>query len=263
MEINGSTKIMGVIGNPVAHSLSPLIQNFFAQKLGNNIVYTAFDVTSQNFAAAVEGARALGITGLNVTAPHKPQAAKLAASLTPLAKQADAVNLLELTETGYVGHNTDIYGAKKALEYKGIDMSGKTVALVGAGGAARAAGVAVARLGAKKIFIINRTRAKAESLANILKMYYNIDTEICKLCDCAADVLILAATPDFIPQGLDRFGIIFDMNYHPPNRIPRAFGGPEMLVYQAALSYEIIVGAPVSTEIIDEILVKIKGRLLC
>ena len=263
MEINGSTKVMGVIGSPIAHSLSPLIHNLFAGHFGSNIVYTAFDVAPQNLTTAVEGARALGIIGLNVTAPHKSEAAKLAASLDASAKQIGAVNLLKLSEVGYVGHNTDIYGVKKALEYKGIDMSGKTAALVGAGGAAGAAAVSMAQLGAKKVFIINRTRSKAESLANILDMYYNIDTEICELCDCAADVLILAATPDFTPQGLDRFNIIFDMNYHPPNRISRAFGGPEMLVYQAAKSYEIILGTEVPAKIIDEILVKIKGRLLC
>ena len=263
MEINGNTKIMGIIGNPVTHSLSPFIHNFFAQQLGNDIVYTAFDVTAHNFVAAVAGAKALGIIGLNVTAPHKSEAARLAVSLDASAKQADAVNLLKLSDKGYVGYNTDIHGVEKAFEHRGIDVSGKTVALVGAGGAARAAAVAMAQMGAKKIFIINRTRGKAEVLANILAMYYNIDIEICKLCNCVADVLILATTPDFIPQRLDHFDIIFDVNYHPPSRIPRAFGGTEMLVYQAAQTYEIIMGITVPLKIINEILVKIKGRLLC
>ena len=263
MKISGKTKVMGIIGSPVAHSLSPFIYNFIADRLGDNIVYTAFDVAAHDFATAIKGAESLGIVSLNVTAPHKLEAARLAVSVDTLAKQAGAVNLLQLTAEGYVGYNTDIYGVRKAFGHHGLDVSGKAVGLVGAGGAGRAAAIAVAQMGVKKVFLTNRTRPKAELLANMLEMYYNVDTEICELQDCAADVLILAATPDFVPPELDRFDIIFDVNYYPPNRIPYAFGGLEMLVYQAIRTYEIILGVTVPVKIIDDVLTTIKGRLLC
>jgi len=263
MEISGRTKVMGIVGSPIAHSLSPFIYNYIAQQLGDDIAYAAFDVPSTDFAAAIEGARSLGIISLNVTAPHKAEAARLAVSLDNLAKHADAVNLLKLTPSGYVGYNTDIYGIQRTFEHHGIDVSGKTIALVGAGGAGRAAAIAMAQMGAKKIFIINRTHAKAETLANILAMHYNMDTEICQLHQCMADVLILATSPDYVPDGLDRFDAIFDVNYHPPNRVPRAFGGLEMLVFQAVQTCEIILGVVVPVKIIDKILTQIKGRLLC
>ena len=263
MEINGSTKLMGVIGNPVFHSFSPFIHNAIAQKLGDNIVYTAFNVDATDFTTAVKGAEALGIIGLNVTAPHKSEAARLAVSVDALAMQADAVNLLKLTEDGYIGYNTDIYGVRKAFEHMSIDVTGKTAALVGAGGAGRASALAMAQMGAKKIHIINRTRSKAEVLANILEMHYNINIDICELRNCDADILILATTPEFVPQELGRFNTIFDVNYYPANRVPCAFGGLEMLVYQAVQTYEIVLGVTVPVTIIDEILTEIKGRLLC
>ncbi|MDR2183467.1 MAG: NAD(P)-binding domain-containing protein [Clostridiales bacterium] len=263
MEISGRTKVMGIIGSPVAHSLSPYIQNHFARHLDGDIVYAGFDVGAGDFAAAIKGAEALGIIGLSVTTPHKAAAAKLAVSVDALAKQADAVNLLKLTDDGYVGYNTDIYGVQKAFEHGGIAVAGKTVALIGAGGAGRACAIAMARMGAKKIFIANRTYKKAEYLAKILATHYNIDTEICRHHQRGADMLILATTPDYIPSVLEGFAAIFDVNYHPPSRIPRAFGGAEMLVYQAAKTYEIILGVTVPVKIIDNILNEIKGRLLC
>ena len=262
MGINGDTKVMGIMGSPVAHSLSPFIHNFIAKQMCNNIVYTAFDVAQNNFATAVKGAEALGIIGFNVTSPHKSEAVKLAVSIDNLAKQADAVNLLKLTKEGYVGYNTDVYGVQKAFEHQGqgIDIQGKTITLIGAGGAGRAAAIAMAQMGAKKVLISNRTRSKAEVLANILKMHYNIDTEVCKNHEQSQEILILATTPDYIPAGIEGFGIIFDVNYHPQNRIPRAFGGIEMLVYQAALTYEIILGVTVPVTIINQILTEINGR---
>lgn len=258
MEIDGSTKVMGIIGSPVVHSFSPFIYNLISSRLGDNIVYTAFDVAEHDFDAAVEGAQALGIISLNVTAPHKTNAARAAISIDTPAKQADAVNLLKLTDHGYMGYNTDVYGVIGAFKHHGINVAGKTVALVGAGGAGRASGIAMAQMCAKKIFITNRTRSKAESLANSIEIHYNIDTEVCELPNCNADILVLAASPNYIPQELSCFDIIFDVNYYPPNRIPQAFGGLEMLVYQAVQTYEIILGVKVPVKIIDEILTKIR-----
>lgn len=268
MEINGNTKVMGIFGSPVNHSLSPYIHNFIAQRLGDNILYTAFDVTASDFAAAVTGARALGIIGFNVTAPHKAQAAQLAVSMDATASRAAAVNLMKLTAHGYAGYNTDIYGVCMAFKYHGIDVANKTIALVGAGGSAGAAAAAMAQMGAKKIFIINRTFSKAEFLANNLGMYYNINTEICEIdkpAAQAADILILATTPNFLPTGINHFNTIFDVNYHPPGRtgLAQTFGGPEMLIFQAVQTYEIILGVTVPDKIIDEILKNVMGRLLC
>jgi len=264
MEINGTTKKMGIIGSPVSHSLSPLIHNTFARRLGDNIIYTAFDVTKNNFVTAIKGAEALGIIGFNVTAPHKATAAQIAISIDHLAKQVNAINLLKLTRDGYIGYNTDIYGICKTFEHHKIDIANKTVTIIGAGGAGRAAAIAMAQMCAKKINIANRTYSKANVLAKSLRMHYNIDIDVCELgMPSVADILILATTPDYAPPSFDQFDIIFDVNYHPPNRIPRAFGGIEMLVYQAVKTYEILLETNVPHDIIDEILMTIKGRLLC
>jgi len=267
MEIDGKTKIMAVIGSPIVHSLSPFIHNYIAGQLGHNIAYAAFDVISDDFDEAIKGARPLGIIGLNITAPYKARAANIATFLDDLAQQAGAVNLLKLTKNGYAGYNTDIYGIRKAFEHFGITIAGKSIRIIGAGSTGRSAAIAMAQMGVKSICIANRSREKAEALANILAIHYNVDIRVCNYefnsQYPAEDIAILATTPDYIPSHLDHFATIFDVNYYPLGRVPRAIGGLEMLIYQAVQTYEIILGTEVPVKIIDEILAKIKGRLLC
>ena len=237
---------MGLIGNPVDHSLSPFIHNFFAKQLNDDVVYAAFNVAPDSLIHAICGAAALGFTGLNVTSPHKVAAAKHVVSLETLAAQVGAVNLLKLADGGYVGYNTDVYGVQRAFGHHKIDVTGKTIAIVGAGGGAAAAAVAMAQMGCKKINFINRTAANAKKLASRLREHYAINTEI-GVAD--ADVLILATPSDACIMG--NYDVIFDMNYASS---AHAFNGLEMLVYQAALSYAIIRNAKVPQNIINDAL---------
>lgn len=171
--INGLTEVFGVIGDPICHTLSPLIHNTMAQMLGSNLVYTAFHVKSEGLAAAVKGAYELGIKGLNVTVPHKKAIMSCLCGLDKTAEAVGAVNTIKYTDKGYVGYNTDMTGAYYALAGRGVSPEGKTVLVLGAGGAANACVAMAAANGAELVYIANRTVQKAVELAEHIKKYYN------------------------------------------------------------------------------------------
>jgi len=257
MQISGKTKMMCIIGSPVSHSLSPFIHNYFAKQFSDDVAYLIFDVAPENLGAAIKGIEALGMVGLNVTSPHKANVMKYAASMDVTAQEASAVNLLKLTVDGFVGYNTDIYGIQMAFRHRDIDVAGKKVAIFGASGTGRAAAIAMAQAGCKKIVFTNRTRNKADFAADALKSHYEVDTSVCDMGDfdeIDADILIMAVLPGIAPQNLQRFPVIFDANYAPSSCCAEAFGGLEMLVYQAAQTYEILRGIIVPQDVIDEVL---------
>lgn len=170
--IDGKTQIYGLIGDPVEHSLSPLIQNSLAEMHGKNMVYLPMRVLEEDLEGAICGAHKLHINGLNVTAPHKEKVMKYLSEIDQTAKEIGAVNTLLWTEDGYKGFNTDIYGLERAFESDGFEVSGKDIILIGAGGAARAVGVLLARLKASHIYILNRTKANANELSRrIIELY--------------------------------------------------------------------------------------------
>ena len=110
MDIKGTTRVCGLIGNPVGHSISPVIHNTLADITKTNMVYTTFKVDKEDVAKAVEGAYALDILGLNVTVPHKQSVMDVLVDIDPLAKAIGAVNTLVRKDGGYKGYNTDILG---------------------------------------------------------------------------------------------------------------------------------------------------------
>lgn len=269
--ISGTTKVLGLIGRPVAHSASPAIHNTFASKLGLDTAYVVFDVAPADLETAIAGAYALGISGLNVTYPHKARAADLAITLDELATQAAAVNTLKLTPGGYVGYNTDVIGVENALVARGIMPNFATI--VGAGAAATAAAIALARLGTSHLTITNRTNKNAKTLASRLKMYYNVDITVCEAHDSgilehSSDICVFATAFD-APNPLSlkgNFGAVLNMNYHgnslsspydSDNNTATFISGIEVLVHQAAAAYEIfcngeiIIPQGVVNDIID------------
>jgi shikimate dehydrogenase len=141
------------------------------------MIYEAFRVEKDNLESAIKGAYSLGIKGLNVTVPHKVEVMKCLCDIDKRAKVIGAVNTLKYTENGYVGYNTDIIGVYYAIKNKGFDVKGKTVLLLGAGGAGNACGVMAADNGAKMLYIANRTVSKADKLAESIRAEYP-DTEI-------------------------------------------------------------------------------------
>ena len=164
-EIKGTTRVCGLIGNPVGHSISPVIHNTLADLCGIDMVYTTFKVEKGAVDTAVKGAYALDILGLNVTVPHKQEVIGTLESVDPLAEAIGAVNTLVRTEHGYKGYNTDILGLERELEEEQVELKDSPVILLGAGGAARAIAFLCVSKGAKEVAILNRTEEKAAVIA--------------------------------------------------------------------------------------------------
>ncbi len=167
--IDGKTVVYGLIGNPVAHSFSPLIHNTLAEGLQKNLVYTTFPVEDENrVGEAVKGAFALGIQGMNVTVPYKSRVIPFLSEIDPIAKAIGAVNTLVRTPDGYKGYNTDYRGLRKSLEESRMLLTGMRVILIGSGGAARAVGFMCGEAGVSELLILNRTLPKAQLFADEL-----------------------------------------------------------------------------------------------
>lgn len=165
MPITGSTRIVGIFGDPVAHSLSPLMQNAALRAAGIDAVYVPFHVTAAQLGDAVRAVRSLRLVGVNLTIPHKEAACSLVDELDPAAALIGAVNTVVQRDGRLIGCNTDGIGLLRAIrEELGIDIRGKRVLVLGAGGAARAAVVSLAGAGAAWLGLANRTPQRAENL---------------------------------------------------------------------------------------------------
>lgn len=164
--LSGKTKVCGIIANPVEHSMSPLLQNFYAEKTGIDFVYVPFKVEDEAVEAAVKGAYALNMVGMNVTIPHKQQVMKYLKSVDGDAKAIGAVNTLVRIEGGFKGYNTDAAGLLRAIAEAGIVPRDESCILLGAGGAAKAVAYTLAKVGAKEVYLLNRNEIKARHLAD-------------------------------------------------------------------------------------------------
>ncbi len=177
--INGSTRLLGLLGNPVEHSVSPVLHAALASKNNDNYVYLAFRVEKEQLKAAVEGAYALGAKGLNVTVPYKKDVMQYLCEIDEKAEILGAVNTLVRTEQGYKGYNTDMPGLYRAMRYDGVSLDGKNVVVIGAGGVANAVIGMLFEAKVKKILILNRTKERAEQLAKrFLKAYPGGETTV-------------------------------------------------------------------------------------
>ncbi len=264
LEISAKTKVFAVLGDPIAHSLSPFIQNYTAQLRNCDMVYHAMHVTPENLEAAINGGKALGIDGFNITVPHKKAVMKYLCGIDKQAEAVGAVNTLKLTENGYTGYNTDIIGAYYAFEENNIGISGKTVVVLGAGGAGNACAAMAMSRGAKKVYIANRTVDTAEALAEHLSQYYDTGSEVLsieKVCEIEkADIVINTTVLGFADKAdmtplkdvgwYKRAGVgaVFDAIYAPWETVfvkqaracgLKALNGFSMLVYQAVAAQEI------------------------
>jgi len=246
MKIDGKTQLAGLIGADTSGSLSPHIHNYLAAELSIDMVYTCFNVWPSDLAAAIKGAFVLGVAGLNITAPHKIAVMPHAASLEKCAVGTVAVNLLKRTSEGYVGYNTDISGILGALDY--YNMSNvKSVSILGNGGAARAARVALQQLGCNNVTILHRESLDGHSGDLLINA-----------TSASSDELAAISSP----CQLEKFGSVFDMNY--PKNNPwlesarkagaRPFDGKAMLVFQAVKTFEILWGKSVPKSITTDIL---------
>ena len=168
--INAKTNLIGIIGNPVGHSLSPIIHNYLFELLDLNYAYLAFDVQPDLLADAVHGLIALGARGFNVTVPHKEKIMTLVDHVEKNAQIIGAINTILVENNKTIGYNTDVTGFKKSIEEAGFCTQDKIVTVLGAGGAARAAIIGLIELGAKEVNIINRNEEKTQVIIDSYKV---------------------------------------------------------------------------------------------
>lgn len=177
--VDGKTRLLGLLGNPVEHSVSPVLHAALAAKHNDNYAYLAFQVEEEQLKTAVEGAYALGAKGLNVTVPYKKDVMQYLCEIDQKAEIIGAVNTLVRTEQGFKGYNTDMPGLYRAMCYDGVSLEGKNVVVIGAGGVANAVIGMLFEAKVKKILILNRTKERAEQLAErFLKAYADRETTI-------------------------------------------------------------------------------------
>lgn len=256
--INGQTRLFGIIGNPVEHSLSPAMHNACFAALGINGVY--IPMRTCELADGFRGLRALGFVGVSVTVPHKVAVMELVDQVDPVAQKIGAVNTLVFQPQTAgaprcLGFNTDWLGANQALA-ETMDLKGRTVLIIGAGGAARAVGFGLLEAGAR-VLLTNRTEAKGRDLAAQLGGTFVAGSE---LATVQADALINTTSVGMAPldqalpipaELLANFAVVMDIVYAPlttrllqeaADRGCRTIDGLQMLQYQGAAQFKLWTG---------------------
>jgi shikimate dehydrogenase len=166
--MTGTTHVVGILGDPVEHSLSPVMHNAAFEALGLDYCYVPFHVRPAELARAIDGVRALGLAGLNITVPHKEAVLPLLDTISPAARKLGAVNTIVRHGRRLIGHNTDGRGFLASLAAERVAVEGRAAVLIGAGGAARSVSAALLSAKCAHITIVNRTPARARRLAREL-----------------------------------------------------------------------------------------------
>lgn len=273
MVIKGSTKVVGLIGEPVEHSFSPPMHNEAFKTLGLDYVYVPFNVSPDNLKSAIEGANSLNIQGLNVTIPHKINVIKYLKELDPIAELIGAVNTIDFKNLK--GYNTDGIGCIRAIE-EVTKIKDKNIVVAGAGGAARAIVFYLAKYGAEDVNILNRNLKKAENLASDLlasNLISNVNSsdisEISKFIS-DADILIdttpIGMHPNVSDEPIVKAAdiheelVVNDIVYNPNETVllkeaikanAKVVYGIKMLLYQGAESFKIWTGREAPIDVME------------
>jgi shikimate dehydrogenase len=268
---SGRSEVYGIIGDPIDHSMSPAIQNAAFQSTRIDAVYVPFCVKKSDLESAIEGMRALGIKGFNVTAPHKVEVRRYLDKLDRSADEIGSVNTVANRDKSLCGYNTDGIGALRALEEVGAQLNNRSILLFGAGGASRALAYTFAS-SARTIRIVNRTLLKARQLQRRLQKRFKLEVAVAGLAGASikrfveeADIIVNASSmgqngrfdPPVQRNWLRHGQFVLDIVYSPTQtkllKIAQAAGatavnGLRMLVNQGACSFEIWTGrsAPVA-----------------
>lgn len=296
MEIDAKTKICGLIGYPVGHSVSPVIHNNLAGIYGQNLVYVPLQVETDRLEDAVKGAEAFGFLGMNVTVPYKSRIIPLLKGIDPLAEQIGAVNTLVRLEDGYKGYNTDMPGLYRAMCSDKVQIAGEDILLLGAGGVARAVAFLLLEKGAKHVTILNRSVDRAKALAEEVNKVakgrknalQNTDAFVTVLpldgyqeLDHTKQYIVIQATNVGMYPNVEEAVIEdeafyrlvkvgYDIVFNPLNtrfmQLTRAAGGRayhglKMLLYQGVIAYELWTGVKVSEEAAADIYWKMEAAL--
>lgn len=284
MKINGYTRTCGLIGNPVEHTMSPVIHNTLAEELEENLVYVPFHVPTGQVREAVEGAYALNLLGCNVTVPYKSEVIPYLKEIDGLAERIGAVNTLVRTEGGFRGYNTDMPGLYRAMCEDDVKIDGEKVLLLGAGGVARAVAMLLADKGAAEIIILNRTIEKAQKIAEEINGYLGKEKIRTLAMDAYAELpegeryLAIQATnvgmfphtdaaviedADFYKKVHTGYDLVFNPAETRFMKLTkesggRAYNGLKMLLYQGIIAYELWTGAKVSGELANKAYTEMK-----
>ena len=281
--ISGTTKICGVIGDPIEHTMSPVMHNAVFKEMGMDYVYVAFQVKKEGLGEAIQGMRGLNIRGLNVTIPHKVAIIPFLDKLDQLAERIGAVNTVVNDDGVLTGYNTDAEGFLQALLEKGVEPKGKNVVILGAGGASRGISFILAGRGANLV-ILNRLQELdwAVELARQITRVFRKEVEALELNEENlaavlgwADILVNATSVGMYPDtdetpvnsDLLRPGlIVVDIVYNPiKTRLLReaetvgakTVGGLNMLAWQGALAFELFTGRKAPVDLMRKEAIKV------
>lgn len=277
--VDGKTSIVGLVGCPVSHSFSPFIHNTLFQEYGLNFIYVPFSVEPKDLQTAVKGLVSISVKGFNVTIPHKEKIISFVDKVDVTAQKVGAINTVYIEDKKTYGYNTDVSGFMSSLKEAGFEIKGKKIAVLGAGGSARAVVAAAALEEAFAVFIANRTYTKAEKLAYDFQNDFHGQTKALSLDDNLEDIynshviinttsLGMTGMSDSSPvseEVLHKDHLVVDIIYNPPETLflkkarqkgCKGINGMGMLVYQALHSFEIWTGKKPSGELVYSLLTK-------
>jgi shikimate dehydrogenase len=263
--ISGKSRLLGVLGDPVSHSLSPRMHNAAIQSLDLPFVYVPLPCASQDLGPVIQGLKALGFGGANVTIPHKESVMQFVDRLDPLAVRTGSVNTLYWHQGELVGTTTDGRGAMRHLQSEGVDLQGKHVAVLGYGGSAKSIAFALVEIPDLQLTLVGRNAQKASVLLDGLlevapgRVHFCTFEEypgIQKQVDILVQTTPLGMTPHtdasaLPPECFEAGQIVYDIVYNPAEtllmRYAKAAGcqvisGLGMLLHQGALAFELWTG---------------------
>ncbi len=278
-------KYIGIFGNPIKHTLSPVIHDTISSELCINERYIPFHIT-ENLGKAVNTAFEDGVLGLNITVPYKQEVMSYLVDIDAAAKAIGAVNTLVRMENGYKGYNTDMPGLAKAIESEGIVLKDSKVIMLGAGGAARAVAYMCMYYGAKKVYIVNRTYDNAKKIADDMNKEFGNVVIVPIVADEYKDIptdeyIFIQCTSVGLHEG-DGLPVISDKSFYDmakygvdliynPAKTPfltlieklggKAFNGLKMLLYQGVMAYELWNDVKVSDEIVEKVYNSLKKAI--
>jgi len=271
--VTGATALVGILGNPVAHSLSPAMHNAAFQALRMDWMYVPLPVETGRLGDGIRGMHSLGFRGANVTVPHKENALQFLDEISVQARQIGAVNTITFQDNGIAGDNTDWLGILEDLKDKGFDTSGRKIMILGSGGSARAVVYALLSTGSDLIVCSRNQRAARVLVEDLHTLFPDRSIDSTSLVtaahvDSRVD-LVVNTTPLGMSPGTDtspwpdeerlpRCELVYDLVYNPPvTRLMKqaqdqgltASNGLGMLVHQAAASFRIWTGIEPPVEV--------------
>lgn len=284
MKIDGKTVQLGLIGNPAEHTFSPAMHNFIAEWTGDNYVYCAWRVESEKLGDMIKGMRAMNIRGINVTIPHKVKVMEFLDEISPQARLLGAVNTVVNRDGKLYGYNTDAEGFLMALTSTGIEVKGKKILILGAGGVVKPVLMRLIQENPKSVTVLNRTKQKVIDLKRKIKeqLDFEISTEF---SEEAFDIVINTTSAGMAPQinmlpidsideieSLDFINSntsVVDMIYNPEETLflaearkrgAKTLNGLDMLINQGILAYELFSDKKLPDDMCSRIKKEVFGR---